>query len=444
MLTLLNQVAYSFNVLLASMNDRSLAELALKFFPFVLLLELPLFLLVCSGILRYGLRRLREDHQREQYPSVSCIITCYSEGEDVRKTIESLAHQIYRGPIQIIAVIDGAIQNGPTLRAALAESDRVAPLHDRALLVLPKWQRGGRVSSLNAGLKMATGQIVMALDGDTSFDNDMVANATRHFDDPDVVAVSGCLRVRNANASLVARLQALEYVLSIGAGKTGLSEFNLVNNISGAFGIFRTRFIRLLGGWDAGTAEDLDITLRIKQYFGRYPHLRIVFEPHAVGHTDAPDTWRGFWRQRLRWDGDLLYLFLRKYRRNIRPRLLGWPNFLFTLVNGVFMQVLMPFVIVLYTFVMLWYLPLGSVLGVLALVYVVYWFSVLILFGLYLIIVSERPGYDLGYLWLTPLLPAFAFANRVHSTFSLLQEASIKAHLDSSMAPWWVLRKTKF
>ena len=38
MLTLLNQVAYSFNVLLASMNDRSLAELALKFFPFVLLL----------------------------------------------------------------------------------------------------------------------------------------------------------------------------------------------------------------------------------------------------------------------------------------------------------------------------------------------------------------------------------------------------------------------
>lgn len=69
MLTLLNQVAYSFNVLLASMNDRSLAELALKFFPFVLLLELPLFLLVCSGILRYGLRRLREDHQREQYPA---------------------------------------------------------------------------------------------------------------------------------------------------------------------------------------------------------------------------------------------------------------------------------------------------------------------------------------------------------------------------------------
>ena len=95
MLALMDQVVHSFNVLMAGTSDRSLAELALKFFPFVLVLELPLFLLVCSGILRYGLRRLREDHQREEYPSVSCIITCYSEGEDVRKTIESLAHQLY-------------------------------------------------------------------------------------------------------------------------------------------------------------------------------------------------------------------------------------------------------------------------------------------------------------------------------------------------------------
>ena len=38
---------------------------------------------------------------------------------------------------------------------------------------------------------------------------------------------------------------------------------NLVNNISGAFGVFRASFIRWVGGWDAGTAEDLDMTLRL-------------------------------------------------------------------------------------------------------------------------------------------------------------------------------------
>ena len=439
-----NQAAHAFDVLRAGTNDRTFSELVLKFFPFVLLLELPLYLLVMAGIVRFGIRRLRCDQQREKYPSVSCLITCYSEGEDVLKTIESLAHQLYPGHIEIIALIDGAVQNRETYLAATSALAKVNALSNRRLIVLPKWQRGGRVSSLNAGLNIATGQVSMALDGDTSFDNDMVSKATRHFDDPNVVALAGCLRVRNAGDSLVARLQALEYMLSIGAGKTGLAEFNIVNNISGAFGVFRTSFIRNMGGWDAGTAEDLDITMRIKQYFGANPRLRVAFDPHAVGHTDAPTTWRMFFRQRLRWDGDLYYLFVRKYLRNIRPGLLGWKNFLFTLINGFFMQVIMPFLIVFYTGLMLWHLPLGSVLGVLSFVYLIYLVSVVLFFLVYVVAISERPWQDLGYLLYVPLMPIFAFATRVNSALSLLQEAILKSHLDSSMAPWWVLRKTKF
>ncbi|QNP49051.1 glycosyltransferase family 2 protein [Diaphorobacter aerolatus] len=440
----LDQAIHAFEVLSAGSNARSFSELVLKFFPFVLLLELPLYLLVVAGIARYGVRRLRRDQQREKYPSVSCLITCYSEGDDVSKTIGSLAHQMYRGHIEIIALIDGAVQNKDTYLAATSSLAAVNALPNRRLIVLPKWQRGGRVSSLNAGLSIATGEVVMALDGDTSFDNDMVAQATRHFDDPNVVALAGCLRVRNAADSLVARLQALEYMLSIGAGKTGLAEFNIINNISGAFGVFRTSFIRNMGGWDAGTAEDLDITMRIKQYFGQNPKLRIAFEPHAVGHTDAPTSWRVFFRQRLRWDGDLYYLFVRKYLQNIRPGLLGWRNFLFTLVNGFLMQVIMPFFIVFYTGLMLWYLPLGSVLGVLAFVYLIYLASVILFFLLYVVAISERPGQDIGYVVFLPLVPLFAFATRVNSALSLLQEAVLKSHLDSSMAPWWVLKKTKF
>ena len=247
-----DQVVFSFQTLFASSSNQTWLELALKFFPFVVLLEAPFYILVTAGMVRYGLRAIRPDQQRERYPRVSCVITCYSEGEDVRKTIHSLAQQLYPGFIEIIAVVDGAIQNRPTLEAA---RNALPLLHNsprRQLLVLPKWQRGGRVSSLNAGLSIATGEIVMALDGDTSFDNDMVRNATRHFDDPGVVGVAGNLRVRNARRSLATRMQALEYLLSIAAGKTGLSEFNLVNNISGAFGVFRTQFIRNLGGVGRG------------------------------------------------------------------------------------------------------------------------------------------------------------------------------------------------
>jgi cellulose synthase/poly-beta-1,6-N-acetylglucosamine synthase-like glycosyltransferase len=439
-----DQAVFAFQSMQHAVSGSAWFDVAMHFFPFALVLELPLFLLVTFGILKYAVRRLRPTAPRRHYPTVSCIITCYSEGEDVRQTIRSLAHQVYPGMIQIIPVIDGAIQNKPTLEAAQRCHADVAGLKGRRLIVLPKWQRGGRVSSLNAGLQLATGEVVMALDGDTSFDNDMVSKATRHFDDPNVVGVAGCLRVRNAAASLAARLQALEYMLSIAAGKTGLSEFNIVNNISGAFGVFRRSFLAVIGGWDAGTAEDLDITTRIKQYFGRHPQLRIAFEPHAVGHTDAPTSFRIFFRQRLRWEGDLFYIYIRKFRHNLRPRLLGWRNFLFVAVNGLLLQMVMPFMIVAYSTFLFWRLPLGSALGLLAYIYCVYFAALAFFFALYLIVVSERPKQDLRYWLYLPLFPLFAFSARVHCAYAMAQELFLNSHLDSSMAPRWVLKKNKF
>jgi poly-beta-1,6-N-acetyl-D-glucosamine synthase len=441
---MLDQAILTFQTLVEAMRSGSWTSVAPKFFPFVLLIELPLYVLVMAGILKYALRAQRLDLQRERYPRVSCIVTCYSEGADVRKTVRSLAHQYYRGAIEIIVVVDGARQNADTLAAARACHSEVKGLSNRTLVVLPKWQRGGRVSSLNASLQIATGEVVMALDGDTSFDNNMVSRVTLHFDNPAVVGVAGCLRVRNSKNSFVARMQALEYMLSIGAGRTGLSEFNLVNNVSGAFGVFRTPFLRHIGGWDSGTAEDLDLTLRIKQYFGRHPDLRIAFEPHAIGHTDAPESWRGFFRQRLRWEGDLYYLFVRKFKHNLRPTLLGWRNFFFNLIGGLYLQLVTPFLIVVYSVVLFWLLPPGFVLGVLAFIYVAYLCALTLYFFAYILAISERPKRDLRLLPLLPPFLLFVFVARLHTALAIAQEMLFKSHLESAMAPWWVLRKTKF
>jgi cellulose synthase/poly-beta-1,6-N-acetylglucosamine synthase-like glycosyltransferase len=434
---------WSFAALVQAASESSWLDVTMKFFPFVLVLELPLYVLVLLGMIRYGLRQRTPFNQCLNYPAVSCIITCYSEGDDVKKTISSLAHQEYPGFIQIIPVVDGAVQNSHTLIAANCAASNGKGLKNRAILVVPKWQRGGRVSALNSGLQFASGSVVMALDGDTSFDNDMVAKATRHFDDPNVVGVAGCLRVRNACVSLAARLQGLEYLMSISGGKTGLSEFNLVNNISGAFGIFRTSFIRNLGGWDSGTAEDLNMTMRIKQYFGRHPELRIVFEPHAIGHTDAPPTFKGFFQQRLRWDGDQFYIFVRKFRYSFQARILGWRTFLFTLLTGLLLQLVMPFVIVLYTLFLFFVSPVGSAFGILGYVYCMYLAALVFYFFVYVLAVSERPKEDLNYLLYFPIYPLFAYIARIHSAIAILKEILMRSHLDSAMAPWWVLRKTK-
>ena len=445
MMEIIAEMLHTLILLLASPFNHGMMQFVLKFIPYVLFLELPVYIFIILGIIRYFIRKDDEIlEEKNYYPRVSCIVTCYSEGKDVGLTIRSLTEQIYPGVIEIIPVVDGAVQNKETYRAAKQLETNVGRFTNRILKVVPKWQRGGRVSSLNAGLNMATGEVVMALDGDTSFDNNMVRDACIHFADPNVVGVAGSLRVRNVSRNLVTRLQGLEYMLSIHASKVGLSEFNVVNNISGAFGIFRRRFLKKMGGWDSGTAEDLDITLRIKNYFGRYPNLKIIFEPKAIGHTDAPDTFWGLFGQRLRWDGDLYYLYVRKHALSFNPRLLGWKNLIMQMWTGLFFQLVMPFIIIFYSMYVFALYSAGFVLAVWVLVYLVYLGITSLLYLAYISMLSERRKDDIKLIWVIPLVPFFTFALRVWNALATLKEMITKSHLDSSMAPWWVLQKTKF
>src|SRR5205823_11675619 len=83
---------------------------ALKFFPFVLLCELPIQLLVMLGALRRYLQERRSARVPLSYcPKVTCIITCYSEGAAVQQTIRTLTEQLYDGQIEMLAVVDGAV-----------------------------------------------------------------------------------------------------------------------------------------------------------------------------------------------------------------------------------------------------------------------------------------------------------------------------------------------
>lgn len=409
--------------------------------PLVLLYELPLILLVVSGIVRfYHQRYLSVPRQSLYRPKVSCIITCYAEGEAVKATIDSLAEQSYDGEIEIIAVVDGAVQNALTYSVAKAAA-AACNLPNRRVIVLPKWQRGGRVSTLNAGLSIASGEIVMNADADTSFDNNMISEVVPYFADPNVPALGGALRVRNVQDSLLTRMQAIEYLISMQGGKTGLSQWNLLNNISGAFGAFRRSFLQQIGGWDTHTAEDLDLTVRIKQYFGRHPKMRIPFATLAIGHTDAPADLKTLVLQRLRWDGDLLFLYLRKHWPAFSPRLLGSGTFIFTLLYGVVQNVLMPFVIVAYSIGLALSYPWQIFATIGISVYLLYLAILSFFYALVLIAISERLKQDLRLLPWLPLYPFYAFFMRLVCLFALLNEVVRRSHEESSMAPWWVLKR---
>jgi len=415
------------------------------FFPVLLTIELPVYLAIIVGLIRDRLTpRPADPRSTLPAPTVSCIITCYNEGACVEQTVTSLMEQTYRGSIEILAVVDGAADNTETLAALKRLAHRCPRSSRRRMMVIPKWQRGGRVSSLNTGLYLSRGHIVMALDGDTSFDNDMVANAVQRMANPNVIALTGTLRPRNHQAGLWTRLQALEYLIGLLATRTGLSAFNVINNISGAFGVFRRDALLRVGGWECGTAEDLDLTLRLKRYGGRNPGQILAFEPTAVAHTDVPETLTDLLRQRLRWDGDLYYMYARKHRSAFSPDLLGWPNMIATVWYGLIHQVALPFVIAGYLVWLVLLHPPAALLTALGVVYVIYLAITMVLGGLAVALLSERRRSDLPLLAIAPVYPVYRGLMRLWSVVALLAEIILHQHKDTSMAPWWVLKRSQY
>ncbi|WP_171393800.1 glycosyltransferase family 2 protein [Vibrio mediterranei] len=416
-------------------------ELLITFLPVILMVELPLILLVLIGIFNWHWKN--KVPVNTHTPNVSFIITCYGEGKGIEVTVDTLVEQIYPGNIEILAVVDGAVQNVETYQTAMKLQEKYASRKDRVVRVIPKWQRGGRVSTLNTGLYKAKHDIVINVDGDTSFDNDMTFKMMRQFTDSNVIASGGALRVRNWDKNVLTRMQALEYMMSMQGGKTGTSQFGLLNNISGAFGAFRKKQLKRVGGWDTHTAEDLDLTMRLKQYKRRYQQSKLAFTPHAVGHTDAPDTLRDFVLQRLRWDGDLLFLYLRKHVKGLTPRLLGWPVFLYTMVYGVLQNVLLPIFIVLFTSYIFASYPILFFASVSFIVYGIYLGFVVVKFTVYLCLISERKKSDASLAGWLVFYPIYAVFSRFVTAFSIINETVRRSHEESSMAPWWVLKRGK-
>lgn len=375
-------------------------------------------------------------------PLVSCIVTCYGEGPLVARTIASLLDQSWKGPLEVLAVIDGAVQNEATLMAArMVHAGSAQP--GRRVRLVPKWIRGGRASTLNAGLALSQGQLVLALDGDTSFDRDMVARLVDRFREPGVVAVAGTLRVRNSSCNLLTRLQALDYAIFRQLVRAGLGRIGIVNNIPGAHGAFRREALLCAGGWDNGSAEDVDLSLRLRKCLGRYPEWRLRAAPDVIGHTDVPERWGEFLRQRLRWEGDPAFLYLRKHSHSLRPATMGWRNWSFAMWYGLGFQGALPLGYLL-AFPALFLLPWQVATVAVGAAWGLHVAGCMALLLAQVMLASERAAEDARRLWLLPLYSWFIFLLRAWSGVSVLHSLLGRSERDSSMAPWWVLRKSRF
>ena len=219
--------------------------------------------------------------------TVSVVVPAYNEEGVIVRTVESLLLQ--EPPVlEVVCVDDGS------------KDKTLAVLHEKfdghpRVRVFGK-PNGGKASALNLGFAEARGEVVVALDSDTIFKTDTVAQLVAPFGDPRVGAVAGNAKVGN-RVNRLTRWQALEYVTAQNLERRAWDLLDAVPVVPGAVGAWRRTEVLAEGGFHEDTlAEDTDLTLRL---IAR--GLRVVYAEHALAYTEAPETAKALLKQRFRW-----------------------------------------------------------------------------------------------------------------------------------------------
>ena len=236
------------------------------------------------------------EHWRERHavynpnysPTVAVIVPAYNEEKVIVQTIASLLASDHPPNFEIVVVDDGSSdETYVRVQEAFADEPRVR------LFTKPN---SGKPDALNLGVVHTTAEIVIALDADTIFVRDTISKLVRHFADPRVGAVAGNAKVGN-RINLLTRWQALEYITSQNLDRRAFNLLNCITVVPGAVGAWRRELVDRVGGFTHLTlAEDADLTMAIRKL-----GYSIAYEDEAAGLTEAPDTLRGFIRQRYRW-----------------------------------------------------------------------------------------------------------------------------------------------
>ena len=268
---------------------------------------------VLAGLSLYGLHRLHlvilcwrnrarissaqevtalTDHD---LPRVTIQLPLFNESTVAARLLEAVAKMDYPSDKLEIQVLDDSTDETQALVRA-----KVAELRGRGVdaVYLHRVDRVGyKAGALDAGLKVAKGELVAVFDADFIPQPSFLRAIVGHFEDPTVAMVQTRWGHLNRDASILTKVQAqmldghhlVENRARFGAG--------LLFNFSGTGGIWRAEAIQKAGGWQHDTlTEDLDLSYR-----AQLAGYRFIYREDVVSPSELPEDISALRAQQYRW-----------------------------------------------------------------------------------------------------------------------------------------------
>jgi biofilm PGA synthesis N-glycosyltransferase PgaC len=264
------------------------------------------------------------------FPDVTLLVAAYNEEGAIAETLDYALRTDYPGHFELVVADDGSTDR---TREIVAEYGARYPC-----VRLLATEHGGKANTLNAALETVRTPLTATIDADTLLMPYSLKHAVARLlvSPPDTVAVAGSVLVRNSRENLLTRAQEWDYFLGIASVKRGQALLQGTLVAQGAFSVYDTTALKLVGGWPNRIGEDIVLTWRLLLQGGRS-----VFEPTAVAFTDVPSNWGAFARQRRRWARGMI--------EGLRDHGLGMLSQLKFYSHAVAVNFLFPFVDLMFT-----------------------------------------------------------------------------------------------
>lgn len=233
--------------------------------------------------------------------TVTIVVPAYNEEKVILTTLDALNRITYPN-VAVVVVDDGSVDS--TL--ALVKEH----YGDSPKFKIISQENKGKALALNHGIKHSDSDIIVCLDSDTTVDADVIDKILPYFDDPQVAAVAGTVKVRNKKG-LICDMQVMEYLTSQNYEREVFESANGILVIPGAIGAFRNSVLTELGGYSNDTlTEDTDITIKIL-----CNNYLIKNAPDVFGYTEVPGSVEMFLKQRVRWKVGTFQVLLKYHKR---------------------------------------------------------------------------------------------------------------------------------
>ena len=191
-------------------------------------------------------------------PTVSILIPACDEDRVIGLLLQRMTELTYpHQKLQVITVDDASSDNTGQIAEEFSKRHPFIEVLHRD----KKTGGKGKAAAMNAGLKRATGEIVLCFDADYYPQRDIVEKLVKEFADPKVGSVQGRPVVLNESQNVVTRLVTLERIGGFRVDQEARDNLGLIPQFGGTVGGFRRSLVEKLGGFDESMlTEDTDLT----------------------------------------------------------------------------------------------------------------------------------------------------------------------------------------